>query len=119
MKITEIKFTGGNIYKCSHNGENYHMERGNLFNTKNNCNIYFEIPLEIIAKSDFTEVVDWSKVPVDAKIRVRYRADDTPSNRHFAKYENGVVWAWGNGRTSFSVESKFDITAWQYAELVE
>lgn len=61
--------------------------------------------------------VDWSKVAVDTPI---YVSDDNVywANRHFAKYENGVVYAWFNGATSFSTPTdKTD--EWRYAKLAK
>ena len=68
---------------------------------------------------DFEEVVDWSKVPVDTKILVANFAniDDGVikwDKRHFAKYENGEVYAWMDGRTSFTTKRNM---SWEYAKL--
>lgn len=67
---------------------------------------------------DFEKCVDWSKVPVDTKILVSCGGEEW-SKRHFAKYEDGTVYAWKNGTTSFSVESKDYETEWDYAKLYE
>lgn len=40
--------------------------------------------------------VDWSKIPVDAKILVKHDNDKIWTRRHFAKYEDGKVYAWNN-----------------------
>ena len=45
--------------------------------------------------------VDWSNVAVDTPILVRDFEEDVWRNRYFAKYENGIVYAWGNGTTSW------------------
>lgn len=66
---------------------------------------------------DFEEVVDWSKVPVDTKILVRVSEHNEWSKRHFAKFENGKVCAWDNGKTSFTSNTKSPYTAWQQAKL--
>lgn len=60
--------------------------------------------------------VDWSKVEVDTPILVKYRLDGEWKKRHFVKYENGDVYAWDNGRTSWTEN---DVTAWKYAKLAE
>lgn len=68
-------------------------------------------------ESESEPEVDWSKVPVDTPIHV---SDDNLywANRHFAKYENGVVYAWFNGATSFSTPTtKSD--EWRYAKLAK
>lgn len=59
--------------------------------------------------------VDWSKVPVDAKVRVYYKNE--VANRHFAYYEDGKIYAWLNGRTSWTTSSAY--TDWDRVELIE
>lgn len=46
--------------------------------------------------------VDWSKVAVDTPILVNDSNDHRWVKRYFAKYENGIVYAWSNGTTSWS-----------------
>ena len=62
---------------------------------------------------------DWSKVGVDTPILVRYSEDGDEEwiKRHFAKYENGKVYAWFDGCTSWSTEGHMVI--WNYAKLAE
>ena len=62
--------------------------------------------------------VDWSKVAVDAPILVRDSEEVAWKKRYFAKYENGMVYAWGYGATSWSVDSG-DVTDWKFAKLAE
>ena len=63
--------------------------------------------------------VDWSKVEVDTPILVRNSEYATTSwlRRHFAKYENGLVYAWKDSRTSWTANNM--TTAWQCAKLAE
>lgn len=62
--------------------------------------------------------VDWTKVPVDTPIYVRDSEDESWYPRHFAKFENEKVFAWKEGRTSFSAENDLDdITDWRLAKL--
>ena len=61
--------------------------------------------------------VDWENVPVDTKILVKNRKDDTWIKRYFAKYKNGKVYAWNNGATSFSADNKYNVADWKYAKL--
>lgn len=63
--------------------------------------------------------VDWNKVEVDTPILVRYSEDGDEEwiKRHFAKYENGKVYAWFDGCTSWSTEGHMVI--WNYAKLAE
>ena len=60
--------------------------------------------------------VDWSKIEVDTPILVRHRLDEEWEKRHFVKYENGDVYAWDHGRTSWTTGN---VTYWKYAKLAE
>ena len=73
--------------------------------------------LDEIVRMDFEEIVDWSKVPVDTKILV---SDDGEcwTRRYFAKYENGRVYAFYDGATSFTGSNE-SLLGWEYAKLYE
>lgn len=58
--------------------------------------------------------VDWSKVPVDTPILVK-EVNSNWLKRHFAKYENGKVYAFVDGGTSWSSECQY--LSWGYAKL--
>lgn len=60
--------------------------------------------------------VDWSKVEVDTPILVRQDKDGDWIRRHFAKYENRIVYTWKDSRTSWTEEH---MTGWNYAKLAE
>ena len=62
--------------------------------------------------------VDWSKVAVDTPILVRDFVGCEWARRYFAKYENGIVYAWENGATSWSAH-RSNITDWGMAKLAE
>ena len=64
-------------------------------------------------------IVDWSKVAVDTPILVKDDYDDKWEKAYFAEYENGMVYAWSNGRTSFSARSKDDTFIWDRAKLAK
>ena len=64
-------------------------------------------------------VVDWSKVEVDTPIFVRNSIEEVWKCRYFAMYENGEVYAWQLGRTSWSNVIKNSPIAWKYAKLAE
>ena len=77
-----------------------------------------------IAELDFEEVIDWSKVPVDTKILVSNCINGAGEviewkKRHFAKYENGIVYAWYDGQTSFTAELDGSCMDWEFAKLYE
>lgn len=46
-------------------------------------------------------IVDWSKVAVDTPIKVQ-RGNGVVVNRHFAAFDNGEVYYYRDGRTSWS-----------------
>lgn len=62
--------------------------------------------------------VDWERVSIDTPIFVRDDENQRWIPRHFAKYENGIVYAWENGVTSFVSQTSSPI-AWLYAKLAE
>lgn len=59
---------------------------------------------------------DWSKVPVDTPIYVKESILSNWLKRHFAKYENGNVYAYAKGCTSFTGDR---ISRWDYAKLAQ
>lgn len=70
------------------------------------------------AESEYIEPpVDWSKVAVDTPILVRVPDSKEWLPRHFAKYENGKVYAWWQGTTSWSANG--EASEWEYAKLAE
>lgn len=86
------------------------------------CQFYnSEKDCETLAKQWLNEErrIDWSKVPVDTPILVTDNTGPGWLHRHFAKYENGKVFAWAKGLTSWSTENSDFVTAWQCARLCE
>ena len=64
--------------------------------------------------------IDWNKVKVDTPILVRINEDKEWERRYFAKYENGVVYAWNSGCTSWTTHCMTAcMTPWNYAKLAE
>lgn len=63
--------------------------------------------------------VDWSKVAVDTPILVRDSEEEAWRKRHFAKFENGIVYSWSAGSTSWSVSASSNIVGWKIAKLAE
>ena len=73
--------------------------------------------IEKWANSEYVEPpVDWSKVAVDTPILVRDSEEGIWRKRYFAKYYDGIVYAWGGGTTSWSAERS---TCWEIAKLAE
>lgn len=123
MNIREVlkKENIGKEYKVE--GRTYKVVEsfnGNL-NLKNiNTYGYIESELALvdIVNSEFEEYLDWSKVSVDTKVLV---SDNGKLwyKRHFAKYENGSVHVFPDGRSSFTTEVSDIIYPWKYAKLYE
>lgn len=63
--------------------------------------------------------VDWSKVKVDTPIMVKNTEDGEWTNRYFAKFEDGIVYTWGGGTTSWTARGEYNMTFWKYAKLAE
>ena len=81
---------------------------------------YCNDEIEKWANSEYVEPpVDWSKVAVDTPILVRDSEKESWRKRHFAKYENGIVYAWGNGATSLGAFSSDYLINWKMAKLAE
>ena len=62
------------------------------------------------------EEIDWNKVKVDAKVLVRDKPHNKWLKRHFAKYEDGKVYVFKDGRTSWNSRG---ITHWEETKLYE
>lgn len=93
MKCSECGFYSTN-YSCTHNAREW-------------------LDSEYVAPP-----VDWSKVAVDTPILVRDSEEEAWRKRYFAKYENGTVYAWDAGATSWSADSD-NVCNWAYAKLAE
>lgn len=78
-----------------------------------------EVLLKEWAEKEYEEQsVDWSKVSVDTPILVRGSEKEVWQKRHFAKYENGKVYTWRSGRTSWS-SCTCAMISWEMAKLAE
>ena len=76
--------------------------------------------IEKWANSEYIEPpVDWSKVAVDTPILVKDVKSGEWNRGYFAMYENGTVFTWYHGATSWSAEGDSDIASWKYAKLAE
>ena len=66
--------------------------------------------------------VDWSKVEVDTPILVRDGENNEWQRSYFAKYEDGFVYTWIAGATSWTAvgyEKGGNVYRWNYAKLAE
>ena len=128
MNIREVlkKENVGKEYKFEeHTYEVVESFNGNL-NLKNIDSrnyIEYEMSLVDIVNSEFEEYLDWSKVSVDTKILVSEDGKDW-YRRYFAKYENGFIYAFPDGLSSFTACYKPEcgyrrVCAWKYGKLYE
>lgn len=67
---------------------------------------------------EYIGIVDWSKVPIDTPVLI---SNDKKIwfKRYFARYEDGKVYCWLNGKTSWTAECEFSTGHWDYAKLAE
>ena len=66
--------------------------------------------------------VDWSKVEVDTPVLVRDGENNEWQRSYFAKYEDGFVYTWIAGATSWTAvgyEKGGNMYRWNYAKLAE
>lgn len=78
----------------------------------------FKVNDQMINIEEYLGIVDWSKVAVDTPILVRDFETSRWEKRYFASFENGMVYAWDGGTTSWSAENK-NTMSWEYAKLAE
>ena len=69
-----------------------------------------------LAEDEEEPEIDWSKIKVDTPILVRDNKDNKWLKRYFAKYEDGLVYAWLGENTSYTTCSA---AKWKYAKLAE
>ena len=72
---------------------------------------------DVINIAEELGIVDWSKVEVDTPIFVRNSIAEVWKCRYFAEYEDGKVYTWRDGKTSWSNVVSDRPVAWGYAEL--
>lgn len=60
--------------------------------------------------------VDWAKVKKDTLIEVRENGERPWDRRYFAKYQDGKIYAYLDGRTS---KTESQIIDWEFARLAE
>ena len=89
------------------------------FNKLNSCKCS-EYKFREWLNSEYVEPpVDWSKVAVDTPILVKDVKSGEWNRGYFAMYENGTVFTWYHGATSWSAEGESDIASWKFAKLAE
>lgn len=73
---------------------------------------------EVMDIADELGIIDWSKVAVDTPVLV---SNDNKEwiKRYFARYEDGNVYCWLSGKTSWTATGELSIGYWNYAKLAE
>ena len=122
-QILDIATTGnsiavdekGNFYKCSD------LECEDcIFSRVEQDDCYCGEKIKKWSEQEYVEPpVDWSKVPVDTKVFVRDSVSEPWKPRYFAKFEDGKIFTWTNGATSFSRESVCYTSWWNQGKLAE
>ena len=105
------------VVKC--HGENYDLveivqDDKNGYKDRNLLDIMY---MSELVKLEFEEMINWNKVKTDTFILV---SNDNKSWERalFAFCENGNVYAWDNGKCSFTCAgAKVLATSWKYAKL--
>lgn len=112
-KFAEISYYNIYFWKNKEKSAHLFVPRINV-----NCTC-FEVSDQMINIEEYLGIVDWSKVAVDTPILVKDDYDDKWEKAYFAKYEDEMIYAWNNGRTSFSARYKDDTFIWDRAKLAE
>lgn len=106
----------GNICRCTDIGCNNCI----FAKTKTDDNRSCEKRIKEWSEQEYVEPpVDWSKVPVDTKILVRDSDNEKWEKRHFAKFKNGKIYAWNDGRSSFTAFKPEPTLWWKQGKLAE
>ena len=73
---------------------------------------------EVLNIAEELGIVDWSKVAVDTPVLV---SNDNKEwiKRYFARYEDGNVYCWLSGKTSWTAICELSIGRWDYTKLAE
>jgi len=103
--IADKKFDIMKVYKSDIMALKHTLENDNLSDSQ----LLFD-------REQLTPEVDWSKIPVDAKVLVSNDGEHW-QNKHFCKSENGKLYTWYRGNTSFSANDKHASASWNYMKL--
>lgn len=62
-------------------------------------------------------VTNWNDVAIDTPILVRDYKDQEWIREHFAEYTDGKIYAWADGKTSYTADGY--VLDWNYAKLAK
>jgi len=116
MKIWEIDFSKENVEYKDNTDRRWRVRYGGLYDVEEDIGATDVYSLSSLLDMCFKRVADWSKATNNDRILVKDKKGDNWRNRHFARYENGKVFAWEDGRTSWTTTSAM---CWEYAKLAE
>jgi hypothetical protein len=106
----------GNICRCADVG----CSNCIFVKTKTDDNRLCKKRIKEWSEQEYVEPpVDWHKVPVDTKILVRDSENEAWRKRHFAKFENGKIYTWNDGRSSFTAFEPESTSWWNQGKLAE
>ena len=88
-----------------------------LFNEEKKT-LTFIFSISQILRMEFAEVIDWSKMPVDTKVLVS-KDGEIWFRRYFAKYEDGKVYFFSCGASSYSIDDISNVLSWEYVKLYQ
>ncbi len=90
------------------------------FKNDEDCNESFVKWANSEYKKKKEKEIDWSKVPIDTPIYVSDGVEPKNwVNRYFAEYEDGIVYAWEYGTTSWSQDTGSCPCPWRFAKIRE
>ena len=95
----------------------YVLKSDDCFNNCSRCGMLQMIWLMEDYEEPKEPEIDWSKVETDTPILVRDHESQEWHARHFAKYEDGVIYTWVGAGTSWTSNGK--MVEWRYAKLAE
>lgn len=122
-QILDIALSGGSvavdqkgkICRCTDVGCN-----NCIFVTTKSDNRSCEKKIKEWSEQEYVEPpVDWSKVPVDTKVFIRDSDSQPWRPRYFARFENGKIYTWNDGRSSFTALEHRAISWWNQGKLAE
>lgn len=95
-------------------------EKYNGYNCSSLEMLYPEEAIEIVM--NYEPKIDWSKVPVDTKVLVKDYEEEDWNKRYFAKYENGKIYTYPSGLSSFTFNEgdnnlSKNLINWRYVKL--
>ena len=93
----------------------FYVSNENCYDTRENC---YDTRKEWCESEYIEPPIDWSKIPVDTPILVKNIENEEWRHRHFAEFNDGIVYAWEGGKTSWSLLSLGKVD-WKYAKLAE